>query len=224
MKARNSMIISVLNQKGGVGKTTLSIHIASTIALAGYSVLLIDADVQRSALDWAATRDKEPLFNVVGIPSSNIHKEVKMLEPKYDYIIIDGPPRVYDVAKAVIAASDYVVIPVQPSPYDVWSAEEIVNLINEVKTTLAPYKKIDAGFVINRKIANSVIGRDVTEALGKYPFPVLEASIHQRVAFTETAAQGSSAIEEDPDSIAGKEIKALVEEILSKINSKIAAA
>jgi chromosome partitioning protein len=214
------MIISILNQKGGVGKTTLSVHIASTIALGGYSVLLIDADVQRSALDWAATRDKEPIFNVVGIPSNGIHKEVKLLESKYDFIIIDGPPRVYDVAKAVIAASNFVVIPVQPSPYDIWSAEEIVKLIEEVRTTLAPYKKIDAGFVINRKITNTVLGRDVIEALSSYSFPVLESSIHQRIAYTETAARGTSAIEEDPDSIAGKEIKNLVEEILSKVSTK----
>jgi chromosome partitioning protein len=212
------MIISILNQKGGVGKTTLSIHIASTLALGGFSVLLIDADSQRSSLDWAASREKDPLFNVVGIPSVNVHKEVKLLEEKYDFIIIDGPPRVYDVAKAVIAASDYVVIPVQPSPYDIWSAEEIVKLIEEVKTTLAAYKTIEAGFVINRKITNSVLGRDVTDALSSYPFPVLESSIHQRVAYTESAARGMSAIEEDPDSVAGKEIKSLVEEVLSKVS------
>ena len=208
------MIISVLNQKGGVGKTTLSIHIASTLALGGYSVLLIDADTQRSALDWAATRDQEPIFGVVGISTNNVHKEVKLLEPKYDFIVIDGPPRVYDVAKSVIAASDFVLIPVQPSPYDIWSADEIVKLIKEVKTTLSAYKKIIAGFVINRKITNTVIGRDVTEALSSYPFDVLKSAIHQRVAYTESAARGTSAIEEDPDSLAGKEIKALVEEIL----------
>ncbi len=215
------MIISILNQKGGVGKTTLSIHIASTLSLGGYSVLLIDADTQRSALDWAASREKEPLFNVVGIPSANVHKEVKLLEPKYDFIVIDGPPRVYDVAKAVIAASDYIVIPVQPSPYDIWSAEEIVKLIEEVKNTLAAYKTIEAGFVINRKITKSVLGRDITEALSTYPFPVLESAIHQRVAFTESAAKGTSAIEEDPNSQAGVEIKALVMEILSKLSNKL---
>lgn len=215
------MIISILNQKGGVGKTTLSIHIASTLSLGGYSVLLIDADTQRSALDWAASREKEPLFNVVGIPSANVHKEVKLLESKYDFIVIDGPPRVYDVAKAVIAASDYIVIPVQPSPYDIWSAEEIVRLIEEVRNTLAAYKKIEAGFVINRKITNSVLGRDITEALSSYPFPVLESAIHQRVAFTESAAKGTSAIEEDPNSQAGTEIHALVIEILSKLSDRM---
>lgn len=208
------MIISVLNQKGGVGKTTLSIHISSTLALAGKSTLLIDADVQRSALDWAASREIEPIFNVVGISTNSIHKEVRLLEGKYDFIIIDGPPRVYDVAKSAIAASDMILIPVQPSPYDVWSAKEVVDLVGEVKETLSLYKTIKAAFVINRRIPNAVIGRDVEEALQHYKLPVLKTHLYQRVIYAETAARGTSAIEEDPGSIAGKEIKELVEEIL----------
>ena len=210
------MIISILNQKGGVGKTTLSINIASTLALAGYSVLLIDADKQRSALDWAAVREKSPIFNVVGISTSKIHKEIKLLEDKYDYIVIDGPPRVYDVARSVIAGSDIVLIPVQPSPYDIWSAEEVVSLVKEVQETLSSFKKVNAYFVINRRIGNTTIGRDVREALSNYPFDVLEQTIHQRIVYSETAASGTSPIEEDPDSIAGKEIKKLVEEVIAK--------
>lgn len=213
------MIISVINQKGGVGKTTLSIHIASTLALAGKKVLLIDADVQRSALDWAAAREDDPIFTVVGMPSNTIHKQVKRLESDYDYIIIDGPPRVYDVAKSCIASSDIVLIPIQPSPYDVWSAEEVVKLINEVKEPLSGYKKIKAVFVINRKIPKTVIGRDVEEALSNYNIPVMKTHLHQRVTYAETASIGSSAIEADPESIAGKEIKALIEEIIKFANS-----
>lgn len=212
------MIISVLNQKGGVGKTTLSIHIASTLALAGYKVLLIDADVQRSALDWASSREANPLFNVVGISTNTIHKEVPLLNNNYDHIIIDGPPRIYDVARSAVAASDFILIPVQPSPYDVWSAKEVVDLFNEVREPLQSFKNIKAAFVINRKISNSVIGRDVEEALEHYKnVPVLKSSITQRVSYAETAARGTSTIEEDPGSLAGKEIKSLTEELL-KIN------
>jgi chromosome partitioning protein len=209
------MIISVINQKGGVGKTTLSIHITSTLALAGKKVLLIDADAQRSALDWQAAREEDPLFSVVGMPSNTIHKQVKLLENDYDYIVIDGPPRVYDVAKSCIAASDVVLIPIQPSPYDVWSAVEVVKLVEEVKEPLSGYKKIKCAFVINRKIAKTVLGRDVEEALSAYNnIPVLASHVYQRVVYAETASQGTSAIEQDPNSIAGKEVKTLTEEIL----------
>lgn len=209
------MIISILNQKGGVGKTTLAIHISSTLALARKKVILIDADVQRSALDWAASRNADPLFSVVGISTNTIHKEVQLLRKNYDFIIVDGPPRVYDVARSAIAASDVVIIPVQPSPYDVWSAKEVVDLINEVSIPLQSYKKIKSAFVINRKISNSVIGRDVSEALEQYKnVKVLKSSIVQRVAYAETASQGTTTVEEDPDSNAGKEIRNLTEEIV----------
>jgi chromosome partitioning protein len=209
------MVIAILNQKGGVGKTTLSVHIASTLALAGNRVLLIDADVQRSALEWAASREMKPIFSVVGISKNTIHKEIPLLRPNYDYIVIDGPPRVYDVARSAIAASDFILIPVQPSPYDVWSAKEVVDLINEVKEPLQTYKKIKSAFVINRKISKTIIGRDVVEALEQYKnIPVLSSYITQRIVYAETAARGTSAIEDDPESNAGKEIKKLAEELI----------
>lgn len=208
------MIISILNQKGGVGKTTLSIHIASALALGGKKVLLIDADAQRSALDWSSAREQEPILTVVGMPSNTIHKQIKLIKEDYDFIVIDGPPRIYDVAKSCIAASDLVLIPVQPSPYDVWSANEVVKLIQEVKEPLSSYKEIKAAFIINRVITKTVIGRDVKEALDQYDIPVIEPSIHQRVSYAETASQGTSAIEEDPNSLAGQEIKKLTESIV----------
>lgn len=96
-------------------------------------MLLIDADPQGSALDWAAARQATPLFSVVGFPRPTIHKEIAQIGHGYDHIIIDGPPRVTDLARSAIMASDIVVIPVQPSTYDIWAAEEVVKLIEEAR-------------------------------------------------------------------------------------------
>ena len=109
------MIVSFLNQKGGVGKPTLAIRVADALARRTKRVLLVDADPQGSALDWAAARRGESLFPVAGLPRASIHKELPTLAHGYDMVIIDGPPRVYDVARSAIMASDLVLVPVQPS-------------------------------------------------------------------------------------------------------------
>lgn len=205
------MIIGLLNQKGGVGKTTLSVGLAASFARTGARVLLIDADPQGSALDWAAAREGEPLFSVVGFPRPTIHREIAQLGQGYDYIIIDGPPRVTDLARSAIMAADLVLIPVQPSPYDIWAADEVVKLIEEARV----YKeKLKAAFVVNRKIANTAIGRDVGEALAEYPVPALVASITQRVIFAEAAAHGLAVHEIDNDGPAAAEIEAVTAELM----------
>lgn len=206
------MIIAVLNQKGGVGKTTLAVHLATALALSGRKVLLVDADPQGSALDWNAARVAEPLFPVVGLPKGNLHKEIPPHTAHYDDIIIDGPPRVNELARSAIMASDFVLIPVQPSPYDVWAAKEIVDLLREAKVFKEKQK---SAFVINRRIVNTAIGRDVAEALAGYPTPILPSSIHQRVAFAESAGQGSTVLEMDANGAAAQEIRAVLSDILT---------
>jgi len=131
------------------------VHLADAFARRGQRVLLIDADPQASAMDWSTSRAVrmndpplpngaqpngqaafEPLFPVAGFPKKTLHKELTLLKRGYDTVVIDGPPRINDVAQSCISASDFVLIPVQPSPYDVWAAKEIVDLIHEA----LPYK------------------------------------------------------------------------------------
>ena len=206
------MIIGVLNQKGGVGKTTISVNLAAVLSHAGNRLLLVDADPQASALDWQSAREGESLFPVIGMAKPIIHKDLPEIAVNYDHVIIDGPPRVNDLARSAMLAADLVVIPVQPSPYDVWAADEIVTLINEASVY---NEKLKSVFTINRKITNTAIGRDVAEALRDYSIPVTQSAISQRVVFAESAASGLSVLEIDPESSASSEIKALTNELLA---------
>lgn len=204
------MIIGVLNQKGGVGKTTLSVNIAARLAADGARVLLIDADPQGSSLDWSAAREEPGPVVVVGLPKETIHREIKQLSRDYDHVVIDGPPRVTALARSAIMASDLVLIPVQPSPYDIWAADEVVKLVEEAQIYKSDIKTV---FVINRKISNTAIGRDIREALSGYNLPCLESGLTQRVVFAEAAASGLAVHEIDAESAAAQEVAALVNEI-----------
>jgi chromosome partitioning protein len=208
------MIIAFTNQKGGVGKTTLSVHVAAELARRGQRVKLIDMDPQHSALDWAEARDGAelaPLFEVEGFPKPTIHKHIAAKTSDFDSVVIDVPPQGSALARSAMLATDLVLIPVQPSPYDVWAARETVTLLQEA---IVFKELLKYAFAINRQIVNTAIGRDVRSALAEYEnIPTLETTICQRVVFAESAVGGQVAQEIDPDSVAAREIMNLVDEI-----------
>jgi chromosome partitioning protein len=207
------MIIGVLNQKGGVGKTTIAVNLAAVFARDGNRVLLVDADPQGSSLAWSAARESRPPFAIVGMPKPTLHRDLPEIARDYDVVVIDGAPRVNELGRAAIMASDLVIIPVQPSPYDVWATGDVVQLVTEAQVYKPDLKSV---FVINRKIVNTAIGRDVGTALAEFGFPVSEVALCQRVIYAETAAQGLSVIETAPNGEAAREITRLAATIFSK--------
>ena len=203
----------MLNQKGGVGKTTLSISVAHDLARKNKpeDVLLVDADPQQSALGWSEVRESKLPFAVIGFAKKSLHRDLPAIGKNYKHIIIDGPPRVAEVARSCIMASDIVIIPCTPSPYDIWASEETVQLVKEATV----YKEnIKYYFAINRKIANTAIGRDVVDILNSMEMKVLTSHVCQRVIFAEAAALGKTVFDLDPESKASEEIEKLVNEIL----------
>ena len=202
-------ILSFLNQKGGVGKTTLSIHIATALAEHG-AVLLVDADPQGSALDWKAQRTVDGKFPVIGLPKPTLHREVPALGQHYDWIVIDGPPRGNELAKSAVAASDLVLIPVQPSPFDVWAAQDILDILDECRIV---YPNVQARFVINRLFVGTKLGAEVNEVLAGLPIPVLQTAIRNRTEYAKAVREGKTALETEPHSAAANDVSALAHEI-----------
>jgi chromosome partitioning protein len=207
------MIIGILNQKGGVGKTTLSISIAHELARRGSAdeVLVVDSDPQQSSLNWSEVREGKLPFTVIGFSKKSLHRDLPPIAKNYHHIIIDGPPRVTELARSCIMASDLILVPCTPSPYDIWASSETVELIKEAVV----YKeKLKGVFTINRKITNTAIGRDVVDALSEMDLPVLSSHISQRVIFAEAAASGKTVFDVEPEGKAASEVISLVDEIL----------
>ena len=203
------MIISFLNQKGGVGKTTLALHVAVALQMQERGRgLVIDADPQGSALDWQAQRAAASPVPVVGMPTPTLHRDAPAIADT-DYLVIDGPPRMDVMAKSAIAASDLVCIPVQPSPLDVWAAREIFDLVDECRV-LKP--SLIVRFVINRAVQRTVLAAEVESALAEFKTPLLPV-VRNRTEYAKAIRTGQTAMETQPHGQAARDIKVLADAV-----------
>ena len=151
------------------------------------------------------------MFSAVGLARETLHQEAPELARRADHVIIDGPPRIAALARSALLAAERVLIPVQPSPYDLWASAEMVALVREAQV-FRP--QLMAAFAINRRVSTTVIGREARQALVEQPLPALRAEVRQRIVFADSVAAGRLAREIAPDSLAAREITALVDELL----------
>lgn len=207
------MIVALLNQKGGTGKTTIALHLAGAWAREGRRVTLIDADPQGSALDWSQQRARENvprLFGVIGLARDTLHREAPDMARDADHVVIDGPPRVAGLMRSALLAADLVLIPVQPSPFDGWASAEMLALIAEARI----YRpQLAARFVLNRCAARTIIARETAAALADHDPPVLSSTVGQRIVFADAAQTGRLVSEIAEDGAAAREIAALAAEV-----------
>jgi len=193
--------ISIINQKGGVGKTTLAIHLARGLQLQGNRVLLVDSDPQGSARDWSASVEDQPV-PVIGLDRPSLDRDIQKLGHEFDYIIIDGVPSLMNMSVAAVKAADLVLIPIQPSPLDMWASSELVDLVQQRQqiTDGGP----QAAFVLNRVVKNTRLSGEAKNVLEQSVFPLFETIIHHRQAYSSLLKNGKTVFE-------GTDLKAILE-------------
>ena len=208
------MTISVLNQKGGVGKSTLSVNLAAKAHLEGKRTLVLDLDRQGSAFDWYNARkagSRLDGLNVVRADRALTVPKFQDLSKGYDFIVCDGPPRLSDVTRAAAVASDVVLVPVRAGGFDWWAASETIELLDSADDIRGQLGrgKVRRVFVLNAATPNTRITRQALEAFGDAGGELAPVVISNRVAFAESALEGESVVSVAPNSAAADEIHRL---------------
>lgn len=207
------MIISVLNLKGGAGKTTLATNL-SVYMSKKQSILLIDADEQRSSMLWANARTTAKNLNIVSITETeNLKKQIPSLHEKYDHLIIDGAPHADRSNAVCIFTSDVIIIPMTPSPLDLWATQEFLERVAKAKEM---QKKVQVILVLNRYNPQTSLAKDTQEAVSSLDLYLAKTKMHNRIAYAETILSGQSVIE-GKNKAAKEEFEALAKEIESFI-------
>lgn len=204
-------VISVLNPKGGAGKTTLAIHLARALYLDNHKVLLVDSDRQGSARDWSEAGDGKGGFPVIGLDRPTIEKELISLAEGYDWVVIDGAAKLEKMIASAVKASDLVLIPIQPSPLDIWACDSLVEMVQARQQVTDGIPS--AAFVVSRAKKGTVLAREVTDAISEYNFPILHGAIHDRTIFAKSMIDGATALDDDAEGSAAFEIRHLLKQI-----------
>lgn len=206
-------VITVAQQKGGAGKTTVAAHLAVALVQKGRRVAIIDIDPQGSLSHWHRIREERFGEGYTGLSFASVSgwrvaSEVSRLKRNHDYIIIDSPPHTETEARTAIRSADLLVIPVQPSPTDLWASKATVEL--------ARAERIPVKVLLNRVSANSKLAQTIAAELED----LAETTLGNRVLFAAALLEGRSATEVDPSSAASAEIKSLVKELISLLEQE----
>jgi len=219
------MIIGITTTKGGAGKTTVTINIATGLTLKGYDVCIIDADEgQFSALKWASYREDESKhIPVVRVQRDKLNREALELAKRYDIVLIDGRPTLSEVGDRIVMASDIVVIPIMPSAFDLESFQEYIPRYQQVRQLKQDIGgDVKAYALLNGLVSSSNISNEVTEAVTQIAemhedVGVLKTQLRRRVSYSSSITNGLGVMEES-DKKASAEVDALTDEIITLIN------
>lgn len=211
------LVLAVANLKGGVGKSTVALNMATTLHYAKRRTLLVDTDGQGTCRMWAAVASDAEADGppVVAVDGRSLRRDLERVAAGFDVVILDTSPRLGAEVRAAMLVADLVLLPVVPGAADVWALRETVAVLDEARG-LRP--EILVGVVLNRASRTTLTG--VTRsALDDLKVPVL-GTLGDRVAFGEATAKGLGVVTYAPNSKAAAEVEELVEAVLKAVQGE----
>ena len=204
-------VITVAQQKGGSGKTTIAVNLAVAFAQAGHSVALLDTDPQGSLGRWfMARRDRmgEPGMELSTASAWGVSYECEKLKKVHDFVIVDTPPKVDADLRPALREADLILIPVASSHVDLWATEGVLDL--------AARERKPVTIVLNRAKVGTRLGEQVAQAAATLTADLMGAQLANRVVYAETLGLGLGA-GEAAKGPARAEVDALAAEVLARL-------
>ena len=210
-------IIGVIQVKGGAGRSTVATNLAGELSKIGQTVL-IDSDMpQGTSASWYAIREQSGKAggidtNLVADTVEN-HRELITKVEKHtksaDYLVLDGPPRIAEMTRAIMVLADLCLVPVGASVAEIWATADVLQIIEQAKKV----RTIDARMIWTRHRSFTKLAKDLTEqATAELGLPILKTALALRVAYPEALGSGLT-VAELPDQNARAELRALIAEV-----------
>ena len=189
------MLIGVLQQKGGVSKSTTAVHLAHWLARRHHSVHLVDLDSQGTSSFWIQAADTIDVAHTFlpGEPDQ-VYDKVPEIQSTADYVIVDGPAGLTEPIRAVMLLADLVVIPCQPTAADIRSAADAVHLINQARMVRRNGSP-DARLFISRATKGTKLLDEARSTLQRLDIPLLGTAITQRQCVADAFGQAVTVFE-----------------------------
>ena len=206
-------ITTVANTKGGAGKTTLAVNLATVAAHGGHPTLLVDADPQGSALSFLSVRDEtRPRVEGLELTRPTLHQQLPRISEAFEFVFVDVGGRDAPVLRSALVAADTILVPVAPTAFDAWAADDIFTLVDEV----AASREVDVLVVLNL-VTHTIAAREAAESLEEYleghSARLLNSRLHTRTAWPRASGEGLGVFEWRRSSPAAHELLELTTEL-----------
>jgi chromosome partitioning protein len=204
-------IVALVGNKGGAGKTTLCVNLATAMSVLAPTIVL-DADPQRSSLQWRDLTERDDAVSVVDAVD-DVGAAVQAARAAYEYILIDCPPSVHAVQTAeVLAICHIALVPVQPSPLDIWATVHIEEKVEEARQVNPGLRAV---LVINQLEPRTLLSQRIRQGLAELSLPVAQTAIRRRMAYRSSVLEGRTVMDIGMrGSEAVDEIRQLIEEVV----------